>query len=756
MKRARLIWLIGMSGLLLISQHAQNSALAGQPTLTLRIAENRTRFQMGEIVPIVLKFASDDPGRYSIDLANYDRSGRMDIDKFHLTPKPGWSDPLAFYYESGLFAFMGGGIRAVPPLGPAGQEIDLNLNEWVRFDRPGHYSLSVSSDRVIMDKKEKSFGRKVELTSNVVELEIVPADEKWASEQVAIAATELRSTNREVAMRGARTMRFLGTKNAAALMVEQYNRVDDGRDGEFEFGLLGSAHREFIAGEMRNELERADHPIDSSFVHLLAALAFELDHPDPLPELPQRTDVIDDAALKQIRSQMKERKNAFNPYLTETLSKLASTIPQRKGRALAQAYTTILKEGSEAGTFETPAFAGFREEVRNELPTVFSTLPKGDQDSLLAFWWSDIRSDAMLPVLMAKYKAAPRDFIRGELIQLIADLNPQQARDLLLDDLEGGEPSLLYDQGDVFGKAPLPDLEDTLLRNMRKAEESQPSGMRAYAILIERHATARISPQVEAIYGRIGNSEGDGAGAFLLAYLLRTDFDYARRAIEEQDGLCRQTDTLCSGLAPNVLAMAMAHGESDRIEDLAIARMQSEDDPIVARDGAEALKEHGTTKAEAVLWKRLELWHERWSGEEELLGREENRVEANLGRALIEAIAKGNGWLADASKLRRLESLCISTEQREEVKQMEAAWKDGPKLEIIVFSHNDFWPHLAQYEYQTLESIWPKLAQFPSATVLRFSTSSDVNERKQAVAIGARVEQFAKEHQLLLEVETEE
>jgi len=126
--------------------------------------------------------------------------------------------------------------------------------------------------------------------------------------------------------------------------------------------------------------------------------------------------------------------------------------------------------------------------------------------------------------------------------------------------------------------------------------------------------------------------------------------------------------------------------------------MQSSD-PVVARDGAEALKGWGTAKAEALLWKRLELWHEQWNVQAAQLLHPENRDDEVLGTRLVEAIAQGIAWLTDPAKLRRLNALCVSHEQHDQVARMEDNWKDGPKLEIIVFRHNVFWPHVTQYEY---------------------------------------------------------
>jgi hypothetical protein len=62
------------------------------------------------------------------------------------------------------------------------------------------------------------------------------------------------------------------------------------------------------------------------------------------------------------------------------------------------------------------------------------------------------------------------------------------------------------------------------------------------------------------------------------------------------------------------------------------------------------------------------------------------------------------------------------------------------------------WPHIAQYEYQTLDKIWPKLAQFPVGSVLTFTPEFQANEKRQGDALTAEVSRFAKAHGLILTV----
>src|SRR5712692_1852107 len=113
-------------------------------SLTIRFANGTSRFHVGEIIPIELSFKASSPDVYDMEMRNYDRSGRLNIEQFHVTP-PG-RDPLERYYSIG--GFMGGGLGGSRARSNEPQTMREDLNEWVAVDKPGHYSLYVASDRV--------------------------------------------------------------------------------------------------------------------------------------------------------------------------------------------------------------------------------------------------------------------------------------------------------------------------------------------------------------------------------------------------------------------------------------------------------------------------------------------------------------------------------------------------------------------------------------------------------------------------------
>ncbi len=76
------------------------------------------------------------------------------------------------------------------------------------------------------------------------------------------------------------------------------------------------------------------------------------------------------------------------------------------------------------------------------------------------------------------------------------------------------------------------------------------------------------------------------------------------------------------------------------------------------------------------------------------------------------------------------------------------AWAE---LAIIVFNHQQVRPHIAQYEFGALNQLWPKLAQLPSGTRVRYDAEYQPQDRVHAERILSELSHFAEEHGLELE-----
>ncbi len=64
------------------------------PHLQVGTFNQQVTFRIGERIPLELVFTGPNNKRFEINLARYDRSGRMSYESFEVVPSSGWSDPL--------------------------------------------------------------------------------------------------------------------------------------------------------------------------------------------------------------------------------------------------------------------------------------------------------------------------------------------------------------------------------------------------------------------------------------------------------------------------------------------------------------------------------------------------------------------------------------------------------------------------------------------------------------------------------------
>ncbi len=180
---AQLAWAAG-------NEPCSAAASVSDVHFSLALKDNRTVFQEGEIIPLVLSFTSTTKNRYWADVRNYDRSGRLGTEYYCVVPEV--PDPLASYFKFG--GFIGGGLGGTQALDSTPFTAEAELNEW-RRPGPGHYRVYAISYRVwrVPDPNEQTvYGHIAEtVRSNTVDFEVKSASSEWQNEQVRSATQTL-------------------------------------------------------------------------------------------------------------------------------------------------------------------------------------------------------------------------------------------------------------------------------------------------------------------------------------------------------------------------------------------------------------------------------------------------------------------------------------------------------------------------------------------------------------------------------------
>ncbi|HEY8227551.1 MAG TPA: HEAT repeat domain-containing protein [Pyrinomonadaceae bacterium] len=686
------------------------------------IANDQREFRMGETIPLQLSFGSTVKDHYEVNMAQYDRSGRMNYEQFNVSPSSGAVDPLSSQWGSM------GGITNFKFLNTEPWTIKLNLNEWVRFTQPGEYRLIVTSNRVGVRDPSRPLGSSaVTARSNEIILKIVRADTAWqkrilrdavakldAPAPLEAAQTEQYEITRRQAME---TLRFLGTADAAREMVKRMRGENsDGLDYVCMLGLISSPERSAVRTALEAALADPDHPIDGTFLSTLTKVSSDTNATDP--------------NWREVQQKVVEA--------------LLAALPAKRGKALSISLSTVVNQAWDLNAVPPQT----TEKLVSQLVSLFDKLPLNEQNTLLSFRWQKIKSAALLPILK-RYAQSYRDFpeMRAEpaydLLQLSGnalrhwyELDPEGARSAVITEISRPRPRF---DARVLGLLPdktLHEVDFVLAENFVASHDFD--GKANLASLIARYATDAILPQIiEKLDPKIGKWACNIQNP-LLAYVLRVSPVSARPRIEKAIAARGDDFTACN----HELFQIVSEIHNDPIlEEIGIKSLD-DPDPEVAMTAATMLGRFGSPAAESALLERYTSWSEQWAGREtELDGTlfrdlNDKVYQLGLGNNLLQTLATGTAWLSDRAKLQRLSQQTKVRRLRQQLDNYLKLWDDEPLTIILDPSPFGFHARVAQYEFQSLEALKEKLTQFPSGTTFALSVSrSESSDNQTAVEL---------------------
>ncbi len=262
------------------------SSNPGDLHFRLATADGVTTFHRGERIPLTLEFWSDSPDKYKLSGATYDRSGRLPTEEFVLD-RNDVVDPYADYFSTRVLGGLAGGLRSYPVLDAKPYKIEVNLNDWFRFDQPGTYRLYLKSHRLSRERNPGETGDRVvqfAAVSNVLELAIVADDAAWTESKLRSIESVLVQPEPEMPkpggppvpvnlledqLRSARQeLRYMGTPAAVALAFQDARKLGTSPDtllliGASRPGRNGRRVRP-LPGRPNNPHTRMGHPVASA------------------------------------------------------------------------------------------------------------------------------------------------------------------------------------------------------------------------------------------------------------------------------------------------------------------------------------------------------------------------------------------------------------------------------------------------------------------------------------------------------------
>jgi len=634
-----------------VRQRDAEATANGSSGFSVKFADDRRVFHIGETIKLLFTFT-----RFDVSPFNYDHCRGLGLASAVFEHADGTADPQSDLWDNGvirpmcdiLSGIVGGVVgRPSPPIMFA-----VYLNQGVRFDRPGRYRFYVRSDHRIFDRKPGE--RRPPLVSNVLELEIIERDATWEARTFEQALGALDSSaDAATRKHAARVVSDLGTMDAIREMADRFDAVPySARGGDevgaacdryFLRGLYGATNRANVVAELGRQLDRPDRFISPRFVSQLAVL-----------DLTQHVAVrpIPDAAYRMaLRSYSKRRYLAL---------KAAGRLESELERAFADAAR---HENRLDQTGLSPAYVDFPSEVEAALTSLAPT----DQRKVLMRQrnWVVLHDLAFGPMLRRLARGKTRGGPQDVALRVLADIAPTDARALALEELANVESRMPAAGLEVLPDTMLAQYDDSLATALERAstvEEFVQAMDR-----VGRFASPRIFRRVRRVYEHFPSSRGCDAAPAALAYFFRAAPAYARVELGKVMEAVSRGETCEAGVLPEIARRLML----PTLEDAALRLLDGATGWMIA-DVSAMLRQYGTARAEAALWRAFERWRERWRGRTA-------KLEADLGKEggvpwdeavelqLAEALAAGKAWLMTGSSLARLTSLCLTGRCKETI-----------------------------------------------------------------------------------------
>ena len=674
--------------------------------LQLQFKNQQSQFHIGELIRVELVFSSSEHKKVGF----YEDCMGHGTYRFQVTPD-GFADRALERNAAGFGEGRGMGCHGWQPeqkdLADKPYIINLDLNSWFRMETSGHYKISV----VVM---RTGFP----ITSDAVDLEILPRDPLWEKEELARIDSMIDTSANEKRPEGCTRLSYLDTKDAELDMARHY-RGFDYCDQDLYSALISARYRKPVLDELEAGLAQPDRPIRAGYLGMLAKVALYQEHPDWYPvRLPKSAQGDPNGeVLLASKSKLWQTPGAIQREEFRYAELLVSALPHKTVEARAISVKSLFDLDQELMGEEVPP--KIVEAAKKLAPQVFSALPYDDQEKLLQRDWFAINSPAMIPVLK---QLAEQDaqYSHRLVLRRLVEIAPDVASPIILEKLRDDKESYAYEELGLLPDKELPEMDALFLDHLRQA---LPHGYRNFlnqSALLARYASPAIAGDLkQLVQGQINTMDGQSA-AYLIAYFLRVDPPAGEDMLRDRLAQpARENFQFLRYLAEATSAPQVEHAALNALDS---------PNPQMASDAFSVLQRYGSINSKLVLLDHFRDWNKKWKSHPEAFEAQGSPNPMNQERLFLEALTSPQLWLASPEEIAALANLCVTKECKQRVGQLADWAKQSPvriEVEEPVFD-NDIGDRFSVGQYGNIvgiDRLKQKLAQYPKGTV--FITRSE-------------------------------
>lgn len=476
---------------------------------TLKLPAGKTSFMQGETIPLSLSFVNNGPQKLYLREFYQPPPSFLPFASFVVEPKEGTSNPLGDLPVP-TFISIAGAIPLPVRLAAIPTQEPFLLNEYVRFDLPGTYTIRAVTSRVFARPEGTApplssifpAGKAIISTSEPISLRIVPADPKWQAEQVQAWRAFWAKQKADFVRLGGRTaldtvrpandLRFLNTRAAAQAIIDRLGQDEFPRSSNSEAyfwqaGLVGFSDRPWLIEAMKSAMKRPDYPVTQGFLDNLATL---------------KTLQAAAMGIKQqpanffAQSSLAADEEGWNLAL--------ASLDPKKGRARAMTVHSLLESAWYSPLQKVPEVQKRLPLLVAQVPDIFDDLPPTAQQNLLDIYghpgaWPRIKSPRMAAPLRQLWNAMPitrndsYHYFPNAILSHLYEVDPAAGRALILKEMAAPTPRVSFEVLSLLPDKRLPQLQKLWLAHLSENGADQDTA----AMLIDRYANDDIKPQVQ-------------------------------------------------------------------------------------------------------------------------------------------------------------------------------------------------------------------------------------------------------------------
>jgi hypothetical protein len=702
---------------------------AQQPSFDIQTTDGQTTFHIGEPIVLNLTIATAVDGAYVAAPWATPRGGEFDLDTVAVSPATGWSDPLALYFKQRMIR-TGHGWQW-PPLEQAKPvHLALMLNQWVRFDEPGDYTVTITTHRISGATTNKN----PPIPSASVKLHIIAATPEWQSARLAEIRSKVAVDDPlKMDTAALRALKYLGTPDAIDLLTRLMRNIGWYVESEASNALdcVSDAMRPVAIQAMERRIAEPDFPVSLQFFTTFEFL-----------------EVKPGSDTDSIYAQTAAGRAAL-------WNKVFASLPAKDAHARAQTVQTLLFFGRNIKTPETQA------RMNSLLSASFLDLDMRSQIDDLRQHWDMLRAPTFLPTLR---KLAETPFtndeatspysttdLRAAAFRRWYDLDPAGGREEALRQIGTGSPTMPAQAVAFLPDKSLPKFEPIWAKAF--VDTTDQLTIRRLGSLLIHFGTGTATPQMIAKLDAPVNTYSCDGHVYALAYLARFSAAEAGPRLRHE---IASDEAHCDG---GLFGWISEQTAAPILNDVAVENLNNANEEML-RGAIQYLTAYGRPEDRAPIVQRFAKWTPDWKNYPDYFRKPLDGPPADpgnliVGEELARAVIANQGWLADKALIDSVVARCAGEVMCNSLRGMQY-WSQTPyqvslpdTSEPLGFAY-PFGFGIAQYGPRTFELLDAKLQQFPRGTtfVLR-STPFDDNSDKQKIEAKVR-ELFQRRGMVLL------